>query len=101
MHALAIWKRPHNLQPMPSKITLDDLAAMMQAEFAHIQVQFDKIDTKINRAVLGLSDQIKQIGMDIIVVGEDVREIKQEFKLNQKHRVLMDARLSHLEAAHI
>lgn len=83
---------------MPSKITLEDLAAMMQKEFEGVDAGFARLKNQLDSVERRLSERIRKIENIMGSTEEELREIKRELGSHRKHFILVDARLDHLEA---
>lgn len=74
------------------KITIDELAAMMMAEFEHLRnemnTRFEKVD-----------DEFKKVYQRFDRIDRQLEVLNRDRKICQHHRMITDARLDHLEAA--
>ncbi len=97
---------------MSKKITLEDLAVMVQTGFEETEKRLKTelevmMEGKITHSFTSLTTSLRKemrVGFDQVnrrfdALEEIVHKQNREWKILNEHRMLTDARLSHLEAA--
>ncbi len=76
-----------NTMELGEKITIDQLAGMMNKSFAHLEKRMDSIEEKVGTGFKELKGDIKEVKADIAEIDDRLGIIEGKFINNHENRI--------------
>ncbi len=89
------------MKRMPAKITIDDLAVMMNQQFDRIEKRFEQVDKRfdqVDRRFEQIEQRLDRHDKQFTIINHKLDDLSSETVINREFRVLTEARLRILEA---